>query len=140
MPNISTAIITMIRQLAICFGAMVLLMSLPAVAYAGMVRDTELESGLQQLMAPLLEAADYPPNSIAIRIIINPDYNAFVAGKKIIYLNSGLILSAGSTEEIIGVIAHEIGHIKATRSDNRGNTGFACSFKSGWPGAQRAAA
>ena len=119
MPNISTAIITMIRQLAICFGAMVLLMSLPAVAYAGMIRDTELESGLQQLMAPLLEAADYPPNSIAIRIIINPDYNAFVAGKKIIYLNSGLILSAGSTEEIIGVIAHEIGHIKAGHVQRR---------------------
>ena len=93
MPNMTNAIITMIQQIATCFVAMLLFMSLPSAAYASMVRDTELESGLQQLIAPLLEAANYPPNSIAVRIIIDPDYNAFVAGEQIIYLHSGLILS-----------------------------------------------
>ena len=113
MPDIIDAIINMIRQIATYFVAMLLFMSLPSAAYASMVRDTELESGLQQLMAPLLEAANYPPNSIAVRIIIDPDYNAFVAGEQIIYVHSGLLLNAKSAEEIIGVMAHEIGHLKA---------------------------
>ena len=119
MPNIIYAIINMIRQIATCFVATLLFMSLPSAAYASMVRDTELESGLQQLMAPLLEAANYPPNSIAVRIIIDPDYNAFVAGEQIIYLNSGLILNAKSAEELVGVMAHEIGHIKAGHLQRR---------------------
>jgi len=107
------------RQIATCFVALLLFMSLPSAAHASMVRDTELESGLQQLMAPLLEAAHYPPNSIAVRIIIDPDYNAFVAGEQIIYLNSGLILNAKSAEELVGVMAHEIGHIKAGHLQRR---------------------
>ena len=98
---------------------MLLFTSLPPAAYASMIRDTELESSLQQLMAPLLEAANYPPNSIAVRIIIDPDYNAFVAGEQIIYLHSGLILNADSAEEIVGVLAHEIGHIKAGHVQRR---------------------
>ena len=113
MPNVMTAIIPRIPQIAIFYAVMLLLMSLPTATYASMVRDTELESTLQKLMAPLLKAANYPPNSIAIRIIIDPDYNAFVAGEQIIYLHSGLILNAESVEEIVGVLAHEIGHIKS---------------------------
>jgi predicted Zn-dependent protease len=119
MPNINDAIITMIRQIVTCFVAMLLFLSLPGAAHASMVRDTELESGLQQLMAPLLKAANYPPNSIAVRIIIDPDYNAFVAGEQIIYLNSGLILNTKSVEELVGVMAHEIGHIKAGHLQRR---------------------
>ena len=119
MPNIIDAIINMTRQIATCFVAMLLFMSLPSAAYASIVRDTELESGLQQLMAPLLEAAKYPPNSIAVRIVIDPDYNAFVTGEQIIYLNSGLILNANSAEELVGVMAHEIGHIKAGHLQRR---------------------
>jgi len=106
-------IILMIRHYAICLVVVVLFASLPSAVSAGMMRDTELESGLQKLMAPLVKAAGYPPGAIAVRIIIDPNYNAFVAGKHIIYVHSGLLLDAQSTEEIIGVLAHEIGHLKA---------------------------
>ena len=113
MSNIVKKMITMIRKPNRYLAAMLLFVSLPIVACAGMIRDTELEAGLQKLMVPLVEAAGYPPNSIAIRIIINPNYNAFVAGEQIIYVHSGLIVNAKSAEEIIGVLAHEIGHLKA---------------------------
>ncbi len=103
----------MIRNYAVCLLVLLLFASLPSTASAGMIRDTELESGLQKLMAPLVKAAGYPPGAIAVRIIIDPNYNAFVAGKQIIYVHSGLLLEAQSTEEIIGVLAHEIGHLKA---------------------------
>ena len=106
-------VILMIFKYTSCTVLMLLFVTFPLVVSAGMIRDTELESGLQKLMKPLVAAAGYPPNSILIRIIIDPDYNAFVAGKQIIYVNSGLLLNAQSTEEIIGVLAHEIGHLKA---------------------------
>ena len=103
----------MIRHYAVRLVVLLLFAGLPGVVSAGMIRDTELESGLQKLMAPLVKAAGYPPGAIAVRIIIDPNYNAFVAGKQIIYVHSGLLLEAQSTEEIIGVLAHEIGHLKA---------------------------
>ena len=113
MSLMMTKMIRMIRKTARYSAAMLLFVSLPIAAYAGMIRDTELETGLQTLMKPLVEAAGYPPNSIAIRIIIDPNYNAFVAGEQIIYVHSGLLLNAKSAEEIVGVLAHEIGHLKA---------------------------
>ena len=82
-------------------------------ALAGLIRDTELETGLQTLAAPLMRAAGYAPDAISIRIIIDSSYNAFVAGERVIYIHSGLLLNAQSAEEILGVIAHEIGHLKA---------------------------
>ena len=101
------------RYYAVRLVVLLLVASLPSALSAGMIRDTELESGLQKLMAPLVKAAGYPPGAIAVRIIIDPNYNAFVAGKQIIYVHSGLLLEAQSAEEIIGVLAHEIGHLKA---------------------------
>ena len=82
-------------------------------ALAGLIRDTELETGLQTLAAPLMRAAGYAPDAISIMIIIDSSYNAFVAGERVIYIHSGLLLNAQSAEEILGVIAHEIGHLKA---------------------------
>jgi len=102
-----------LRKPVAYFAAALIAISLPITALAGMIRDTELESGLQRLMAPLVTAAGYPPNAIGIRVIIDPNYNAFVAGESIIYVHSALLLDAQSTEEIIGVLAHELGHIKA---------------------------
>ena len=113
MSHMMTMMFRIIRKTARYFTAILLFMCVPITASAGMIRDTELETGLQTLMEPLVEAAGYLPNSIAIRIIIDPNYNAFVAGEQIIYVHSGLLLNAKSAEEIVGVLAHEIGHLKA---------------------------
>ena len=113
MSHMMTMMFRILRKTARYFTAILLFMCVPIAVSAGMIRDTELETGLQTLMEPLVEAAGYPPNSIAIRIIIDPNYNAFVAGEQIIYVHSGLLLNTKSAEEIIGVLAHEIGHLKA---------------------------
>ena len=89
-------------------------------ALAGLIRDTELETSLQTLAEPLMRAAGYTPDVISIRIIIDSSYNAFVAGERIIYIHSGLLLSAQSAEEVLGVIAHELGHLKAGHVPRRG--------------------
>ena len=83
------------------------------LARADMIRDAEIEAGLESLVAPLASAAGYAPGEITIRVVINPHYNAFVAGKRTIYVHSGLLLKADGVLEFLGVMAHEIGHIKA---------------------------
>ena len=89
------------------------LITIAQTALAGLIRDTELETGLLTLAAPLKRADGYTPDAISIRIIIDSSYNAFVAGERVIYIHSGLLLNAQSAEEILGVIAHELGHLKA---------------------------
>ena len=89
-----------------------LAMLVGAPASAGMIRDTEIEVGLRELLQPLEVAAGYAPGSVDVRVILDPSYNAFVAGKRLIYFHSGLIVGSTSSLETIGVMAHELGHIK----------------------------
>ena len=105
---------TRIRQIRACFVLFFLTLPIfaPASLSAGMIRDSELEAGLEKLSNPMARAAGIE-QGISIRIIINPSYNAFVAGGRTVYLHSGLLLKARSAEEILGVIAHEIGHLAA---------------------------
>ena len=87
-------------------------LSVGNTALASMIRDTEIEAGLAAMLAPLEEAAGYAPGSIDMRVILNPEYNAFVAAKRMIFMHSGLLIEAPTVLEVIGVIAHELGHIK----------------------------
>ena len=80
--------------------------------YANLVRDAELEKALAGFLEPLLEKAN-TSSSVKVRVVINPSYNAFVTSDNIIYLHSGLLLEAEDLEEVIGVMAHELGHIVA---------------------------
>ncbi len=46
------------------------------------------------------------------RVIEDPRLNAFALPAGFIYLHSETILSAGSIDELVGVIAHEVAHVK----------------------------
>ena len=82
-------------------------------AYAsGLIRDTEVETILQDAVRLMAEEAGFS-DGIKIRVVLNPSYNAFVVGGQTVYIHTGLLLSARSAEEILGVIAHEIGHLAA---------------------------
>lgn len=89
-------------------------------ANASLIRDTELEAGLEEIISPLSSAAGFGANGVAVRVVISPEYNAFVADGRTIYVNSGLILKAQSPNEVIGVLAHELGHIIAGHVPRRG--------------------
>ena len=93
-------------------GAALAVGSAISPAAASMIRDTEIEAGLEGLMAHLVAAAGFPPGGVKIRIFIDPSYNAFVAGKRIIYVHSGLLEQASGAGEFLGVMAHELGHVR----------------------------
>ncbi len=76
-----------------------------------LIRDSEIENTIRSYSAPLFEAAGLDPSAIEIYIVKDKSLNAFVAGGKNLFLNTGLLLGVGNVGQVIGVIAHETGHI-----------------------------
>ena len=81
------------------------------LAFANFIRDTEIESILNEWSTPIFEVAGIPAENIKINLIADNNINAFVTEGKNMFINTGLIIKAGSANGLIGVIAHETGHI-----------------------------
>jgi predicted Zn-dependent protease len=75
------------------------------------LRDTEIENEIRTLASPVWRAAGLEPSGVGIYLIDDNQLNSFVAGGQAIFLNTGLILRAETPDQLIGVIAHETGHI-----------------------------
>lgn len=77
----------------------------------GLIRDTEIEDTIRAYANPIFETAGIPPDSVTIRIIADNSLNAFVTTGNRMFLNTGTLMAANSSAEVIGVIAHETGHL-----------------------------
>lgn len=76
-----------------------------------LIRDAEIERTLNEISAPILQAAGLTPSSVEILLVRDRRLNAFVAGGRNIFLHTGLLIELETVEELLGVIAHEAGHI-----------------------------
>ncbi|MCB1547965.1 MAG: M48 family metalloprotease [Hyphomicrobiaceae bacterium] len=101
------------RLLAMVAGVAVLSASaLPAKAQRlPEIRDTEIERLLRDYAQPILRVAGQASQNVAVRIIKNDSFNAFVIDGSNIFLNTGTLLISETPNQVIGVIAHETGHI-----------------------------
>ncbi len=90
-------------------------LSFSAMAFAqksaGLVRDTEIENILYEWGTPIFKAAGLNPKAVKIILVQSNDINAFVAGGSNIFFYTGLIAKTENPGEVIGVLAHETGHI-----------------------------
>ncbi len=85
----------------------------PAKAQAPVIiRDTEIEDILKLWAEPVIKAAQLNPDAVKFILVQDPNINAFVAGGPNIFIFTGLITRSENPGEIIGVIAHELGHIR----------------------------
>ena len=75
------------------------------------IRDAEIEQLLREYSLPLLKAAGLAQQNIQVVIINDRSFNAFVADGHRIFINSGALMQAKTPNEVIGVLAHETGHI-----------------------------
>src|SRR5690606_27052178 len=75
-----------------------------------LVRDAEIEALVAEYARPILEAAGLSKSGIEIILVNDNSFNAFVTGRRI-FINTGALLMAETPNEIIGVLAHEAGHI-----------------------------
>lgn len=82
----------------------------PAFAVS-LIRDAEIEDTLRAYGNPIFEAAGLNPEAIHIFIVEDPTINAYVAGGANLFLHTGLIVKTDRPSMLIGVMAHESGHM-----------------------------
>lgn len=75
------------------------------------LRDTETEQLLREYTRPILRVAGLEAQNIQMVIINDPNFNAFVADGRRIFVNYGAILQSETPNQLIGVLAHETGHL-----------------------------
>lgn len=76
-----------------------------------LIRDAEIEALLQDYSKPIFEAAGFGGGRVTVRVINNDSFNAFVLDGANVFVNTGTLTQASTPNEVIGVIAHESGHI-----------------------------
>ncbi len=76
-----------------------------------LIRDTEIEAMLHEDIDPVLSAAGLDPKVVQLHIVGDNDLNAFVAGGQNMFVNTGLIVRTETPNQLIGVMAHETGHM-----------------------------
>jgi predicted Zn-dependent protease len=90
--------------------------ALPAAAQGAgnkmrLIRDAEIEQTIREYATPIFAVAGMSADEVRVYLINDPSLNAFVAGGRNIFINTGLLIRAKNAGEVIGVIAHETGHI-----------------------------
>jgi predicted Zn-dependent protease len=76
-----------------------------------LIRDTEIEQLMRDYSAPILKAAGLSKQNVKIVILNDRTFNAFVMDGRHIFINAGALFDAKTPNEIIGVFAHETGHL-----------------------------
>jgi predicted Zn-dependent protease len=87
---------------------------LPQPAYAqgvALIRDAETEAIIRSYVNPIVTAAGLDAAAVRVYIVNDPSFNAFVAEGQNIFINTGTIMRLEKPNQVIGVIAHEAGHI-----------------------------
>lgn len=75
------------------------------------IRDAEIENTIRIFATPLFQQAGVEPSAVNIHLVNTREINAFVADGLNLFLMTGLIIKTRNASELIGVIAHESGHI-----------------------------
>jgi predicted Zn-dependent protease len=92
-------------------GSTIAARPLAAQSRVVVVRDAEIENSLHTMGTPAFRAASLDPSAVSVHIVLDKNLNAFVAGGQRIFLHTGLIARTDTANQIIGVMAHETGHI-----------------------------
>jgi len=102
------------RAVGFVLAFLVLLSAIaPTIKAQGLslIRDTEIENTIRSYAAPLFAVAGLNAEAVKVHIVDDSRLNAFVAGGMNLFVNTGLLMSSDTPDAIIGVFAHETGHI-----------------------------
>ena len=75
------------------------------------IRDAEIEQLLRDYAQPVLRAAGLAKQNVRVVVLSDRSFNAFVMDGRHIFINAGALFDAKTPNEIIGVFAHETGHL-----------------------------
>jgi predicted Zn-dependent protease len=96
---------------AVLIAAQLAVSTAQAQRQISVFRDAEVEALVESYAAPILRAAGIRGSSIQIVLVNERDFNAFVADGRRIFINLGVMLQSETPNEVIGVLAHETGHL-----------------------------
>jgi len=96
-------------HLLICF---LTLFCFSAEAFAvPLIRDAEIEHTLREYTDPIFKVGGLKPSAVHLFIVEDDSLNSYVAGGANMFIHTGLILDCDTPDMLIGVMAHETGHI-----------------------------
>lgn len=103
------------RLLAGCIS-LIAVLALPFAASAqgrsiSLIRDAEIEATIRAYADPIFKAAGLEASNIQVHLVNDERINAFVAPGLNMFINTGLLMQSDRPNQVIGVIAHESGHI-----------------------------
>ena len=75
------------------------------------IRDAEIEQLLRDYAQPVLRAAGLTKQNVRVVVLSDRSFNAFVMDGRHIFVNAGTLFDAKTPNEVIGVFAHETGHL-----------------------------
>jgi predicted Zn-dependent protease len=105
------------RAIALVTGLALLASQQPALAQAPakpglpIIRDSEIEQLMRDYSAPILRVAGLSQQNVEVVLINSRIFNAFVMDGRHIFVNVGALYDAKTPNEVIGVLAHETGHM-----------------------------
>ncbi len=76
-----------------------------------LIRDAEIEHSIRVWATPIFDSAGLIAENVRIYLVNDRRINAFVAGGQNLFLHTGLLVKSQHPGQVIGVIAHEAGHI-----------------------------
>lgn len=92
-----------------------------------LIRDTEIEEILHRQADPVFVAAGLNPKDVKIHLNGDKSLNAFATSGQNLFFNTGLIQETETPNQLLGVIAHETGHVAGghmVRSGEMNNAGM----------------
>lgn len=106
------------KLLLLCLGGIMLIASAaqarsqrPDEDRPQILRDAETEFYIRRMATPIFHAANIEPESVTIALVQDNSLNAFVANGRNMFFHTGLLMAMEDASELLGVIAHETGHI-----------------------------
>ncbi len=124
LPRVASRVAT--RILVSATAAVAVLAAAGSASAQSLIRDTEIEGIIHDWSVPVFVAMGLDPTEVEILLVNDQDLNAFATRGRIMGLNTGLILQTKTPNQLLGVIAHEAGHIKNrhTLRDGAQNAGM----------------
>jgi predicted Zn-dependent protease len=75
------------------------------------IRDAEIEQLMRDYARPVFNASGIGDGATKIVLVGSRDFNAFVSSGRRVFINVGVIMESPAPNQVIGVLAHETGHI-----------------------------
>lgn len=100
------------RSLACLLASLLAFVAIPFAANAEpLIRDAEIEHTLRMYADPIFRVGGLKPSNVHIFIVEDDVLNAYVAGGANMFIYTGLLMECDSPDMVLGVMAHETGHI-----------------------------